>query len=81
MIMKQISILLKVRKLSNLLRASVNFRVIPHSKAVNPTHFLFTRYPHPKSLPLGERTCPRPDGLQKRGFALAKLELLSLSLL
>ena len=54
MIMKQISILLKVRKLSNLLRASVNFRVIPHSKAVNPTHFLFTRYPHPKSLPSGK---------------------------
>ena len=45
---------LKFRKLSNLLSASVNLRVIPHSKAVNPKHIFFTRYPHPKSLPSGK---------------------------
>ena len=44
-------------------------------------HALFcVRYPHPKSFPsgkgliLGEGTYPRPSGLQKRCFALAKLE-------
>lgn len=45
---------LKFRKLSNLLSASVNLRVIPHSKAVTPTHIFFTRYPHPKSIPSGK---------------------------
>ena len=45
---------LKFRKSSNLLSASVNLRVIPHSKAVNPTHIFFTRYPHPKSIPSGK---------------------------
>lgn len=45
---------LKFRKLSNLLSASVNLRVIPHSKAVTPTHIFFTLYPHPKSLPSGK---------------------------
>ena len=54
MIMKQISILLKVRKLSNLLNTSTYLRVITRSKAVSPTHFLSARYPHPKSLPSGK---------------------------
>lgn len=45
---------LKFRKLSNLLSASVNLRVIPHSKAVTSTHIFFTRYPHPKSIHSGK---------------------------
>ena len=45
---------LKFRKLSNLLSSSVNLRVIPHSKSVNPTHIFFTRYPRPKSLHSGK---------------------------
>lgn len=66
---------LKFCKLSNLLSASVNLRVIPHSKAVTPTHIFFTRYPHPKSIPSGKGTYFRPLGLHKRYFALAKLKL------
>ena len=78
MIMKQISILLKVRKLSNLLRASVNFRVIPHSKAVNPTHFLFTRYPHPKSLPSGKGLTFALAGSKSGVSHLRNLSILSI---
>ena len=48
------SFFLKFRKLSNLLSVSVNLRIIPHSKAINPTHFLRARYPHPKSLLSGK---------------------------
>ena len=36
---------------------------------------LLSRYPLPKSLPSGVGTYPRPHGLYKRCFALAKLEL------
>ena len=39
---------LKFRKLSNLLNVSANLRVVTRLKAVNPTHFLCARYPHPK---------------------------------
>ena len=44
----------QVRKLSSLLSTSAYLRVITRSKAVNPTHIFFTRYPHPKSLPSGK---------------------------
>ena len=48
------TLILKFRKLSNLLNTSTYLRVITRSKAVSPTHFLLTRYPHPKSLPSGK---------------------------
>ena len=57
----------QVRKLSSLLSTSAYLRVITRSKAVNPTHIFFTRFP-----PLGEGIYFRPIGLHKRCFALAK---------
>ena len=44
----------QVRKLSSLLSTTAYLRVITRSKAVNPTHIFFTRYPHHKSLPSGK---------------------------
>ena len=43
---------LKFRKLSNLLSASVNLRVIPHSKAVTSTHISLTLNPSPRGRDL-----------------------------
>ena len=37
--------------MSNLLNDSAKLRIIARSNDVSPTHFLYARYPHPKSLP------------------------------
>ncbi len=47
-------VLLKFRELSNLLVTSAYLSVITRSEVLIPTHFLFARYPHPKSLPSGK---------------------------
>ncbi len=40
--------------MSNLLNVGANLRAVTRSKAVSPTHFLCTRYPHPKSRVSGK---------------------------
>ena len=52
--LRNLCLLLKFRKSSNLLSASAYLRAISRLKAACPTHFLSARYPLPKSLPSGK---------------------------
>ena len=49
-----VKLIIHVSQIIHLLSFFSNLRAATCSNAVSPTHFLFARYPHPKSLPSGK---------------------------
>ena len=54
MLMYYVKLIVHVSQIIHLLSLFSNLRAATCLKAVSPTHFLFARYPHPKSLPSGK---------------------------
>lgn len=46
--------LLLFTQVSQVIKFATPKRVVTRLKAVSPTHFFYSRYPHPKSLPSGK---------------------------